>query len=204
MSDPRRHDLDALRAAAMLPGIVFHAALACAPGVPWLVRDSQQNVALSVFAAAVHGFRMPLFFLVSGYFTAMLWRQRGLAALLPAHGADAAALSTFGDCAQQSAAEGMETAAWFRLLSGPDNENREAEAGRPRVPEWLRAAGRPERGPVRHGVRQGAGAAPVLLGLCQSCVRYSWLGRLLNGPRRRPGLALADEAPRDAGKGANP
>ena len=30
----------------------------------------------------IHGFRMPLFFLVSGFFTAMLWRRRGLVALL--------------------------------------------------------------------------------------------------------------------------
>ena len=30
----------------------------------------------------IHGFRMPLFFLVSGFFTAMLWRKRGLTALL--------------------------------------------------------------------------------------------------------------------------
>ena len=35
----------------------------------------------SVFEA-IHGFRMPLFFLVSGFFTAMLWRTRGLRALL--------------------------------------------------------------------------------------------------------------------------
>ena len=31
---------------------------------------------------AIHGFRMPLFFLMSGFFTAMLWRQRGLRALV--------------------------------------------------------------------------------------------------------------------------
>ena len=29
----------------------------------------------------IHGFRMPVFFLLSGFFTAMLWRRRGLAAL---------------------------------------------------------------------------------------------------------------------------
>jgi peptidoglycan/LPS O-acetylase OafA/YrhL len=35
-----------------------------------------------VFQSAVHGFRMPLFFIVSGFFTAMLWRTKGLKSLL--------------------------------------------------------------------------------------------------------------------------
>ena len=35
-----------------------------------------------MFLFAVHGFRMPLFFLLSGFFTAMLWQKRGLASLL--------------------------------------------------------------------------------------------------------------------------
>jgi peptidoglycan/LPS O-acetylase OafA/YrhL len=39
---PRRHDLDALRAVAMLLGIVLHAALAFAP-LEWIVKDSQQH-----------------------------------------------------------------------------------------------------------------------------------------------------------------
>ncbi len=80
--DPRRHDLDALRAVAMLLGIVYHAALSFAIGDAWMVRDVQQSKALFVFQDFVHGFRMPLFILVSGFFTAMLWRQKGLKALL--------------------------------------------------------------------------------------------------------------------------
>lgn len=81
-TDPRRHDLDALRAAAMLLGIVYHAALSFAIGDAWMVRDVRQSKALFVFQDFVHGFRMPLFILVSGFFTAMLWRQKGLKALL--------------------------------------------------------------------------------------------------------------------------
>ena len=30
----------------------------------------------------MHGFRMPVFFLLSGFFTAMLWRRRGLPSLI--------------------------------------------------------------------------------------------------------------------------
>jgi peptidoglycan/LPS O-acetylase OafA/YrhL len=78
----RRHDLDALRAAAMLLGLVYHAALSFAAGFPWLVQDVSQSRGLYLFQAASHGFRMPLFFLLSGFFTAMMWRKRGLKALL--------------------------------------------------------------------------------------------------------------------------
>ncbi|MCR9292970.1 MAG: acyltransferase family protein [bacterium] len=77
----RRHDLDALRAIAMLLGIVLHAALSFAP-LPWPVQDSQQSNAYYVLFAFIHGFRMPLFFMLSGFFTAMLWRKRGLASLV--------------------------------------------------------------------------------------------------------------------------
>jgi fucose 4-O-acetylase-like acetyltransferase len=75
---PRRHDLDALRAAAMLLGIAYHAALSFSLGEGWLVQDPKQSRALYVFQAFVHGFRMQLFMLLSGFFTAMLWRRSGI------------------------------------------------------------------------------------------------------------------------------
>lgn len=78
----RRHDMDALRAAAMLLGIAYHVSLSFALGFPWMVQDRSQNQASYLFQAAVHGFRMPLFFLISGFFTAMLWRKQGLKFLL--------------------------------------------------------------------------------------------------------------------------
>jgi peptidoglycan/LPS O-acetylase OafA/YrhL len=77
----RRHDLDALRAIAMLLGIVLHAALSFAP-IAWTVQDSRQSDFYYVLFACIHGFRMPLFFMLSGFFTAMLWRKRGLASLV--------------------------------------------------------------------------------------------------------------------------
>ena len=81
-SPERRHDLDALRAAAMLLGIALHAAIPYAPQFPWAVRDSQTSDGFSLLLISIHGFRMPLFFLISGFFTAMVWRQKGLATLL--------------------------------------------------------------------------------------------------------------------------
>ena len=77
----RRHDLDALRAFAMLLGIALHVALSFAGG-PWMVQDSRTSGVFHVLISAVHGFRMPLFFVLSGFFTAMLWRRRGLRALV--------------------------------------------------------------------------------------------------------------------------
>lgn len=78
----RRHDLDALRAFAMLLGIGLHAALSYFEMPIWPVQDSMKNELFGLFYLAVHGFRMPLFFLVSGFFTAMLWRKRGLNSLI--------------------------------------------------------------------------------------------------------------------------
>lgn len=71
---PRRHDLDALRAVAMLLGIVLHAAL------PYL--GGEATGVLVPILDVIHGFRMPLFFLLSGFFTAMLWRRRGIIKLV--------------------------------------------------------------------------------------------------------------------------
>ncbi|HZW07443.1 MAG TPA: acyltransferase family protein [Phycisphaerales bacterium] len=79
--DHRRHDLDALRTLAMLLGIALHAALAYT-GAEWVVSDERISMGLGMLVPAVHGFRMPLFFLLSGYFSAMLWRRRGLAHLI--------------------------------------------------------------------------------------------------------------------------
>ena len=81
---PRRHDLDALRSGAMLLGIALHAAISFMPGAEggWAVHDPEQHEAFALILAVIHGFRLPLFFMISGFFTAMLWRRRGLRALI--------------------------------------------------------------------------------------------------------------------------
>ena len=81
---PRRHDLDALRSGAMLLGIALHAAISFMPGAEggWAVRDPEQHEAFALILSVIHGFRLPLFFMISGFFTAMLWRRRGLRALI--------------------------------------------------------------------------------------------------------------------------
>ena len=67
----------------MLLGIALHGAMSFIPnaGIIWGVQDSQSREWYGIFLASIHGWRMPLFFLISGFFTAMLWRKRGLRAL---------------------------------------------------------------------------------------------------------------------------
>jgi len=78
----RQHELDALRAFAMLLGIALHGALSFAPGFPWVVQDTKPEAPFIWLFYGIHGFRMALFFLISGYFTMLLWRRRGLVSLL--------------------------------------------------------------------------------------------------------------------------
>lgn len=77
----RYHDMDALRAVAMILGIALHGALSFVP-FPWSVQDSEQHEVFGIFFVVIHGFRMPVFFVMSGFFTAMLWRRRGLGSIL--------------------------------------------------------------------------------------------------------------------------
>lgn len=77
----RRSDLDALRAAAMLLGIVLHATMSFFSSF-WVVTDRQQVPAFGIVFSAIHGFRMPVFFVMSGFFSAMLLRRRGCKSLV--------------------------------------------------------------------------------------------------------------------------
>ncbi len=100
-SSARLHDLDALRAFAMLLGIILHAAIAFVPFPGWLVQDVERPMwntpeflhqlgltlpetfsPMALLLNLIHAFRMQLFFVVSGFFAAMLWKKRGLRALL--------------------------------------------------------------------------------------------------------------------------
>ena len=77
----RRTDLDALRSFAMLLGVALHATLSFI-AFPWPVHDTVRSPTLALLLVTVHGFRMPLFFLLSGYFTILVHHRRGLPGLL--------------------------------------------------------------------------------------------------------------------------
>ena len=83
----RFHDLDVLRAFAMFLGVLLHGALFLMPSKCWPVQigyADATDVAANPYVYVllfIHGFRMPVFFMLSGFFTAMLWQRRGLKAL---------------------------------------------------------------------------------------------------------------------------
>jgi len=80
--DPaRRTDLDALRGVAMILGIIWHALLSFIP-TPWPVQDTRQNGIFFIPFAAIHMFRMPLFFLISGFFTMFILKRHGLEGMI--------------------------------------------------------------------------------------------------------------------------
>ncbi len=65
----------------MLLGIAAHASLAYGE-IPWFVHDSPPHPVYDLYFLATRGFRMPMFFLLSGFFTAMVYRRRGLRYLI--------------------------------------------------------------------------------------------------------------------------
>ena len=67
----RLHALDAVRAFALLLGVVFHAGFSFIPGmIPgmWAMTDTSPSTAISVLLFTSHIFRMSLFFFVAGFF----------------------------------------------------------------------------------------------------------------------------------------
>ena len=80
----RLHYMDNLRALAMLAGVVFHVALAYSVLAHplWPTADRGQSLIVDAFVWFFHLFRMPLFFVVAGFFAALLVQKRGMAGML--------------------------------------------------------------------------------------------------------------------------
>jgi len=76
----RLHALDAVRAGALLLGIVLHGALSFVPLVPdvlWPVHDVSQHWAMGVLVYVIHVFRMSVFFLIAGLLSRALFHRLG-------------------------------------------------------------------------------------------------------------------------------
>ena len=76
----RLHALDAVRAFALLLGVVFHAGFSFIPGmIPgiWAFNDNSPSVAISVLLFTSHIFRMSLFFFIAGFFARMMFERKG-------------------------------------------------------------------------------------------------------------------------------
>ncbi len=83
----RHHDLDALRGVMLLLGLVIHAGEAYFPAnlrkaELWFFYDSTSSSIASTLAAAIHVYRILVFFVLAGFFAAMLMSKRGLRGLV--------------------------------------------------------------------------------------------------------------------------
>jgi glucan biosynthesis protein C len=78
-TNERQHYWDVTRAFLMLLGLPYHVAMLYHPG-GWIVAVTQESAPLGVLAAFIHLFRMPAFFVVAGYFAALLLARKPPAA----------------------------------------------------------------------------------------------------------------------------
>ena len=77
MTSPNRlHGLDAVRAGALLLGIVLHSLIPFTD-IPWMINDSRTSLTAMVTVGMIHLFRMSLFMLLAGYFGRMVTLRRG-------------------------------------------------------------------------------------------------------------------------------
>lgn len=79
-TDSRFHSLDAVRAWALLAGVVLHATMSFLPGfreVGWPISDESTSAGLGVMFFVIHVFRMSLFFIMAGFFARLLHQRLG-------------------------------------------------------------------------------------------------------------------------------
>ena len=85
MKSERIYSLDALRAIMMLLGIILHASLTYGSheyGKMWPIKNPENNILFDLLVALIHFFRMPVFFVVAGYFGAFLYYKKGAEQML--------------------------------------------------------------------------------------------------------------------------
>lgn len=76
-STQHEHYWDPLRAGLMLLGVPYHASLLYSDALPWSLKDFEASPLLTTLGIALATFRMPTFFLVAGYFSAMAIDRKG-------------------------------------------------------------------------------------------------------------------------------
>lgn len=72
----RENHWDAARALLMLLGIPYHVAMAYRANQVWIVNAQEGDLLFTWMAAVIHLFRMPAFFVIAGYFAALLLMRR--------------------------------------------------------------------------------------------------------------------------------
>lgn len=80
----RYHGLDFIRASMLLLGVVLHVAASFVEGpagAEWPYRDPNPTPWAGIIVLAIHIFRMPAFFVMAGFFAALIQDRNGLIAL---------------------------------------------------------------------------------------------------------------------------
>lgn len=83
--DKRIHSLDQMRSRMMLLGVMLHVAgnyNTMPASELWPYKDSDTHGIFSALVVLIHSFRMQIFFLVAGFFAAMLISKNGNLAFL--------------------------------------------------------------------------------------------------------------------------
>lgn len=78
MAPSRYHALDSLQAAMMFLGIYLHAVVAYSPHGGWPFKPPQVTTTLDPTMVWIHAFRMPAFYVMAGFFAALLYERYGL------------------------------------------------------------------------------------------------------------------------------
>src|SRR3982750_2325708 len=79
---PRYHALDSLRAVMMLLGIYLHVVVAYSNVGGWPYKQPQVISTLNWSLGLIHIFRMPIFYVMAGFFGALLYTRRGMRGFL--------------------------------------------------------------------------------------------------------------------------
>jgi glucan biosynthesis protein C len=77
IQNDRYHALDSMRAVMMLLGIYLHVVVGYSGNGHWPYIDAHPTSALDFTLGIIHSFRMPAFFVMAGFFGALLWNRRG-------------------------------------------------------------------------------------------------------------------------------
>jgi peptidoglycan/LPS O-acetylase OafA/YrhL len=78
-SENRLHAFDAVRATALLLGVLLHALQPYMPGqTNWAIADSSTSMAAGSLVFVIHIFRMTTFFIISGFFARLVYHRRSL------------------------------------------------------------------------------------------------------------------------------
>lgn len=81
-SGQRWHELDAVRAFALLLGVVLHGVMSFMAPRIWIVGDSVQSTGADVTFYLIHMFRMTTFFILAGFFARVLLERRSVGSFI--------------------------------------------------------------------------------------------------------------------------